>query len=266
MGNRYRWARGGIPNPTQLTGGGTNWEGLAGWVNSPAAEWQKKGLISQINSTQYGGTNLTPEDFSDLTQGEYLLMTWAYSQMGKNRPGRVQYSTSRSLGQPQTPKASSNKPTNTPQLEVPTAAGAANTQTKQAITAKSTTPQTDPDIFSSYNTNISNGKVTIAGKQSTTGKFDYVITTEDVLKIGTGHFKLSGGAPTVQAAGQLSIKNGTVSQINNSSGHYKPTVLEGKGSVEALDRLGVNTQNAQKLFYGQDGKLVETIKKENKIK
>jgi len=75
----------------------------------------------------------------------------------------------------------------------------------------------------SFSYTLSGGKLSINGRPVTNGKFDYVITNSGELKIGSGHYYLSGGAESVQAAGRLKIYKGTVTPLNGNSGHYRPT-------------------------------------------
>jgi RHS repeat-associated protein len=66
---------------------------------------------------------------------------------------------------------------------------------------------------------IDNGS--IKGLES--GTYDFVITTEGELKIGSGHFGLADEASTVKGAGEIYIDaEGKVQMVNNNSGHYQP--------------------------------------------
>jgi hypothetical protein len=53
-----------------------------------------------------------------------------------------------------------------------------------------------------------------------TGKFDFVITMNNKLKIGTGHLHLSANSLFVQGAGSFYLKSGTLVEKTNGSGHY----------------------------------------------
>jgi len=75
----------------------------------------------------------------------------------------------------------------------------------------------------SYNYTLTDGKLNITGRAVTNGNFDYVITNEGQLRIGSGHYYLSDGAKSVQMAGRLKIWNGNVKPLNGNSGHYRPT-------------------------------------------
>ena len=125
---------------------------------------------------------------------------------------------------------------------------------------KNFTPQQGA-IYKSYNTQILDGKiskVTAKGAVNTTGRYDFVVTAEGKLIVGTGHYNLSGGASKVQAAGQIKIVNGNVREITNSSGHYKPTVQQGQEAVGILKSAGVNTSGTRVSLYNADGSLNKT--------
>jgi hypothetical protein len=58
---------------------------------------------------------------------------------------------------------------------------------------------------------------------------------------GGGHIDLAGGAP-VRAAGEVTIVRGQVHQINNASGHYRPSGPGAQAAAErAFDALGFRT-------------------------
>lgn len=73
---------------------------------------------------------------------------------------------------------------------------------------------------------------------------DYEIDMNDNLYLGMGHSFLAKGLG-VQAAGRLKLNSqGYVRVINNKSGHYAPTVEQGKRFPELLNKLGIRTTNA----------------------
>jgi hypothetical protein len=51
---------------------------------------------------------------------------------------------------------------------------------------------------------------------------DFIISYDNILKIGKGHYKLSNKSEYVFFAGRLLIINGKISYIDNDSGHYIP--------------------------------------------
>lgn len=64
------------------------------------------------------------------------------------------------------------------------------------------------------------------------------------LHIGRGHSFLAGGGD-VQAAGTLKINSqGYVRNITNASGHYTPTLEQGRLFPNIFDNLGIRTKNA----------------------
>jgi len=129
----------------------------------------------------------------------------------------------------------------------------------KSISVKIRTPQIG-EGFVSYGANISNGKVNISSRAVTSGTFDFVVTNEGKLMIGTGHYHLSKGAESVQAAGQLSIYKGKVTNINNSSGHYQPSVDEAKQFGNILKETGVDVSGSSLNIYNPSGVKVEKIK------
>jgi len=134
-------------------------------------------------------------------------------------------------------------------------------EAKTEVLVKNRTPQVG-EQFVSYIPKIENGKINISGRAVTNGTFDFVITNSGELKIGTGHYNLSGGAESVKAAGQIKIFKGQVTTITNSSGHYQPSVAEGAASVSALKDAGVNTSGATVKLYNSSGALEKSFKSE----
>lgn len=70
---------------------------------------------------------------------------------------------------------------------------------------------------------------------------DFVIDMDGNLHIGSGHSYLANGAD-VQAAGTMKINSqGYVRSITNASGHYTPTVEQGRAFPNLLNDLGIRT-------------------------
>ena len=68
--------------------------------------------------------------------------------------------------------------------------------------------------------------------QRRTGKFAYVVKEDGTLVLGRridGHVSLANGEKA-RAAGEVRIKSGRVTEINNLSGHYR---VNGKSAEEA---------------------------------
>lgn len=64
------------------------------------------------------------------------------------------------------------------------------------------------------------------------------------LHLGQGHSFLANGAD-VQTAGTLKVNSqGYVRRITNASGHYTPTVEQGKLFPDLLNQQGIRIQNA----------------------
>jgi hypothetical protein len=54
------------------------------------------------------------------------------------------------------------------------------------------------------------------------------------------HSSFTGGG-SLQGAGELDVKDGWLKTLSNNSGHYQPDMQSSVQSLEALDRMGVNT-------------------------
>lgn len=54
-------------------------------------------------------------------------------------------------------------------------------------------------------------------------RYDYAITTDGKMIIGSQHYKMTKKADNLKTAGEIEIdENGKISYLNNESGHYKP--------------------------------------------
>jgi RHS repeat-associated protein len=81
-----------------------------------------------------------------------------------------------------------------------------------------------------------------------TRRLNYVVLQDGRLVMGRishnpggGHIDLAGGAP-VRAAGEVSILRGQLRQINNASGHYRPSGPGAQAAAErAFGELGFST-------------------------
>ncbi|WP_165806676.1 RHS repeat domain-containing protein [Chitinophaga parva] len=134
---------------------------------------------------------------------------------------------------------------------------------EEGITLKEGTPQVGK-MFKSYKATIQDGKISMVNSEgrlvNTNGRYDFVITNDGTLLIGTGHYQMSGEAETVRAAGQIKLRNGSVVEVTNSSGHYKPSISEGNRGVGMLEQMGVNMNSARVTMYNSDG-TINTTKK-----
>lgn len=117
-------------------------------------------------------------------------------------------------------------------------------ETSNLIGVKNTAPQVG-EAFQNLGATIADGNISLSGRAVTNGRFDFVVTASGELKVGTGHFNLSGGANEVQAAGQLRLFKGQVMEINNASGHYQPSAAEAKQFPTILSNMGVDVSKAK---------------------
>jgi hypothetical protein len=131
--------------------------------------------------------------------------------------------------------------------------------TVKPIQVVNRTPQNGPE-FGSQSYTLSNGNINLNNRAVTNGTFDFVVTNEGQLIIGRGHFSLSNGAETVRAAGQLSLYKGKVTNINNGSGHYQPSIEQAKEFGNVLKDAGVNVSGAKLNLYDKGGTKVETVR------
>jgi len=88
------------------------------------------------------------------------------------------------------------------------------------VKASSTASQDNRQGAFSYA--IKDGNLSFKNSMSTKGQFDVVVTIEGKLLIGDGHYKMTGNAKQVIAAGSIIVnEKGVVTSFSNSSGHYK---------------------------------------------
>jgi len=74
--------------------------------------------------------------------------------------------------------------------------------------------------------------------------FDFVISKNGTLKIGNKHHFL-GNREDVLFAGCMKFKNGKIAEIDNLSGHYRPTIEETERLVEIFDKLNIPIKRAR---------------------
>jgi hypothetical protein len=104
------------------------------------------------------------------------------------------------------------------------------------ITAKSTESQEWGT--SAGKVTIENGQVLVDSTPAN-GPFDYAITQGGELKLGIGHYFLSGNANVVGGAGGAWFENGKFMDINDETGHYQPTLDEMLQTADVLERNGL---------------------------
>ncbi len=107
--------------------------------------------------------------------------------------------------------------------------------------------------------NSNSGKFVMEGKARAHGIYDYVITSDGELLIGSKHSYMSKGE-SVRAAGELKIKNGKVVRIDNASGHYMPTPGEASRFLEMFKEIGVDVKKTTLRIYGDQGTFIKDIK------
>lgn len=106
------------------------------------------------------------------------------------------------------------------------------------IKAKLNAPQPAGKTF---DYEIVDGKIKFKDSNIGDGRHDFVITKEGDIKIGEGHYHLSGGADEVYGAGELTISNGKFVAVDNNSGHYKPNTVELINQAIILKNSGAGT-------------------------
>ena len=89
-------------------------------------------------------------------------------------------------------------------------------------------------------------KIEAGGKEiPMTDQVDFVVTMAGELKLGTGHYFLSGSAATVRAAGQIKMVNGKIILVTNGSGHYRPNADVLRTQKELFDELNLTDANCK---------------------
>jgi RHS repeat-associated protein len=183
-------------------------------------------------------------------------------QMAKNEAAMGSSAAAKSVVNSETTAAASGQRANMSAQEIQNIKNyISNLNTKSSvITVKSTAPQVGGD-FGSLGFRLSeNGNINLTSRAFTNGTFDFVVTNEGKLVVGNGHYNLSGGASSVKAAGQIQLYKGKVMNINNSSGHYMPSIEEAKNFGNILKEAGANVSGAKLNLYDAAGKKAETIK------
>lgn len=85
---------------------------------------------------------------------------------------------------------------------------------------------------------------------------NFVITRDGKLRIGHGHYNLSGEAEQVVSAGKMLVVDGKVVEISNYSGHYLPSNENLYDAEKIFKELGV-TRDDFKVFENPNAKKVE---------
>ena len=133
----------------------------------------------------------------------------------------------------------------------------------QEITLKeSASPLYEPSTFDHWE--INNGIFVNKGKPlhfpggRSQEKLDFVVGLDGKLYLGHRHAHLarqSGNANKVQAAGTLTIKNGVVVSVDNSSGHFLPSLSETLNYRKILESVGIRFDSRSFItIYGLNNK------------
>jgi hypothetical protein len=112
-----------------------------------------------------------------------------------------------------------------------------NDEFNSSIKVKSTDPQpgTNPKFYQSEFTVIEDRIVGVKP-----GYYDYVITMDGEIKIGSGHYFLSNSSEYVKAAGNMEIDNlGKITHLDVNSGHYKPTYENNVAAKQLFESMGL---------------------------
>ncbi|NMH85951.1 hypothetical protein [Flavivirga algicola] len=86
---------------------------------------------------------------------------------------------------------------------------------------------------------------------------NFVITNDGKLRIGHGHYNLSGESRTVISAGKLIFENGQITEVSNFSGHYMPSIDNLNEVAEVFRQLEI-TSSDFKVFEKPDSKQTES--------
>lgn len=90
------------------------------------------------------------------------------------------------------------------------------------------------------------------------GTFDFVVTQPGKTLLGRKHTFLSKGAD-VLAAGELKIRNGSIVNINNLSGHYIPGPDIANTYLDIFKAVNINVSKAHLKIYNSNGQIVNHI-------
>lgn len=146
------------------------------------------------------------------------------------------------------------------------------------VTAEVTSPQySGSGKFGSFEIRLNEGKierymVDDSGNgswenlnASTLDDVNFVITTDGKLRIGHGHYNLSGEATSVISPGKMQIVDGKVTEISNFSGHYLPGNQNLHDVEKVFKKLGV-TSDDFKIFENPNAAKIKAPIKSTGIK
>jgi hypothetical protein len=109
-----------------------------------------------------------------------------------------------------------------------------------SITLKSTAKQPDAKTF---DFTMEGGQIKFADKTKGEGMYDFVIMEAGELKIGEGHYGMSGEAASVKGAGRIYINSsGKIDYVDDYSGHYQPNRQELLDQTRTLQGAGLTAE------------------------
>jgi hypothetical protein len=91
---------------------------------------------------------------------------------------------------------------------------------------------------------------------------DFVVGSDGNLYLGNKHqylAKFGGDKNEVIAAGTMKVKNGKVTVVENSSGHFLPTKAETLNYPQILREFGIDLTGSQLFIYGKSGGIIQHV-------
>lgn len=104
---------------------------------------------------------------------------------------------------------------------------------------------------------VNDGKKTLVNYNSPSEEYIFNITLDKKMILMTGsnsirHTSLSRGKP-VLGCGNMVVTDGKITSLGLESGHYQPTLDDGKQLLEILKDMGISLEPNTPFFYYQDG-------------
>lgn len=112
---------------------------------------------------------------------------------------------------------------------------------------------------------VFNGMAEVRGSPAyLNGEFDFVVS-EGRFLFGKRHTFLSMSGSDVEAAGTLIFKRGKITQLDNMSGHYRPTIGEASNFLKVLQSQRVDIEKITlRIHGGEEFKLQIQVSPNNK--
>ncbi|MFN8711959.1 MAG: hypothetical protein ACK5Z2_03825, partial [Bacteroidota bacterium] len=105
-----------------------------------------------------------------------------------------------------------------------------------------------PTYGSSFEFEIVNGLFKTKNGGTLDGTWDFIITSQNELKLGSSHLFLANKKP-VKAAGRIVVVEGKLTYIFNTSGHYRPSVQESLTFGGLFKNIGIETKGVELTVY-----------------